>query len=619
MRSAVHKFVAHLGTTGPKISRAIFAAAGFALLSACNQLEQPKVEPFYAETVPPPKQELRWSNGKMPKSLDPAKAVAAPETDVVRAAFEGLTDLDASTLHEEPGVAEKWESTADRRTWTFHLRKDARWTNGDRVTAKDFAASWKRMAVLQDGTSNALLIRNIVGLAPAKSSSESPSDFLQTPTADSTITGEMLQRAATAPKAQMSAQAPEASPRPIASPVPPVSGVEAVDDATLRVRLELPDKDFPKLVAHPIFRPVHASELKDGPGLDPQAITNGAFRIVKIGDDGVSLERSESYWNRKSVSLERVRFVPAATAEAALNAYKNGDLDIITNASFEPLALKLLAPYEDFRRTAHSALNFYEFNTAVAPFSDRRVREALTIAIDRTKLTDAELEGTTRSANALLPVGERRKEIFALDIVRARDLLERAGFPNGEGFPPVHLVVNRNETQNKIAKSVARMWKQNLNIESLIELKEASEIEAVRTSGQFDLLRRGVVLPTNDELVSIESIFGSAVKPQPVVVMGDGTKRAEGPADTPEAPADADPELPTALPGDSIGAAKEPSAPEVFNEEEIAFEMRAIPLYFPISYSMVKPYIRGFDVNGLDAHSLRDVSIDGGWQPRTPR
>jgi oligopeptide transport system substrate-binding protein len=626
MRRVVHSFVTHLGTTGPKIARALLAASGFALFASCSQLEQPKVEPFYAETVPPPKQELRWNNGKMVKSIDPAKATAAPETDVVRSVFEGLTDLDSATLREEPGVAEKWESSPDHRTWTFRLRKDAHWTNGDRVAAGDFVASWKRMAALQAGSSHEILFRNIAGLAPVKKSGEAPSDFLQNPTPESTITGEMLRRTDITPKSQMTAPAPET--RPAASPRSPVQkpetpsvqnpGVEAIDDATLMVRLELPDKDFAKLVAHPLFRPVHPSELKDGPQLDVQSITNGAFRIVKVGDDGVSMERSETYWNRKSVSLERVRFVPTATAEAALKAYKNGELDIITNASFEPLALKLLTPYEDFRRTEHSALNFYEFNTAVEPFSDRRVREALTIAIDRTKLTDGELEGTTRSANAFLPLGDRRKELFAFDVVRARELLEKAGFPNGEGFPPVHLIINRNDAQQRIAKSVARMWRQHLNIETLIDPKEAAEIEPIRQAGEFDLIRRGVVLPTNDELVNIVSIFGSAVKPQPVVVSTDDAKRSEGPAAQTET-ADPQAELPNALPGDAVGPAKGPAAAEIYTEEEIAFEMKAIPLYFPISYSMVKPYIRGFDVNVLDAHSLREVRIDSTWQPKTSR
>ena len=84
----------------------------FALfLSACSELEKPKTEPFYAETAPPPKKEFRWSNGKTPKSFDPALASAPPETDVVRAVFDGLTDTDSKNLQVVPAVAEKWEAS----------------------------------------------------------------------------------------------------------------------------------------------------------------------------------------------------------------------------------------------------------------------------------------------------------------------------------------------------------------------------------------------------------------------------------------------------------------------------------------------------------------------------
>src|SRR4029079_7831004 len=108
----------------------VLAASG--LLAACSEIQRTQPEPFYAETVPPPKQEFRWSNGKMPRSFDPARAAAAPETDVVRALFEGLTEIDTRTLEAVPAAAEKWSSSEDGRVWTFQLRKGARWSNGKR-------------------------------------------------------------------------------------------------------------------------------------------------------------------------------------------------------------------------------------------------------------------------------------------------------------------------------------------------------------------------------------------------------------------------------------------------------------------------------------------------------
>ena len=618
---------------GRKPGRLVFVVLAAMLLAGCDELEQPKAEPFYSVTVPPPKQELRWSNGKTPKSLDPARAAAAPETDIVRAAYEGLTDLDGKSLRETPGVAEKWESTEDLRTWTFYLRKDARWSNGERVTADDFVRAWKRLSTLREKAANSYLFQNIVGMrekdVSPKGPSGEPTDFLNQspPDAGSQPDGQTVE-SGILPKSQLAL--PQGSDQktdlertkaeqPKQAPAVPKFGVEAIDDLTLRVSLELPDKDFPKLVSNPVFRPVYGDGANfDQTKLDAETVTNGAFRIVKIGDDGITLERSETYWNMKSVGLERVRFVPANTAEAALNAYKKGDVDVVTNASFEPLALKLLSPYEDFRRTAHSALNFYEFNTAKAPYSDRRVREALAIAIDRAKLTDGDLEGTNQPAYAFFPLGEKKKEALSLDTVKAKQLLEKAGYANGEGFPPIRLVVNRNDTQQRVARSVARMWKQNLNLDTVIVVKESSEIEAVRETGDFDLVRRGVVLPTNDELVNLESVFGSArkanEKPEADKKAGD---EAAIPFENQPPVSNDDPKGGPLAPTEGETPVESKEIVLTLTEEDAIFELKAIPLYFPTSYSLVKPYIRGFETNGLDAISLKEVSIDNNWQARS--
>jgi oligopeptide transport system substrate-binding protein len=418
---------------------ALIAVAVF--LAGCTQIERPKVEPFFAASAPPSKQELRWSNGKLPKSIDPARAIAAPETDVVRAVYEGLTDLDSKTLRETPAVAEKWESSDDARTWTFHLRKDARWSNGERVTASDFVRSWKR---LRDTPANQHLYQNIVGMiSPTEMTGEpasEPADFL--PLAPSE-TGSQSQT----PNTGTTRPEEEIRPTPPKKKTEQKFGAEAIDDATLKVSLHLPDKDLPRLVANPVFRPVYGDTAKlEKPRPDVANVTNGAFRITKVEDSGVTLERSENYWDKRSVALERIYFEAANTADAALDAYRKGEVDIVTNATFEPAALKVLTPYEDFRRRTHSALNFYEFNRVNPPFDDRRVREALAIAVDREKLVQSDLEGSAQPAYLLFPQSDLKGERLSLDIVKAKDLLAKAGYANGVSFPPIRLVVNRNDT-----------------------------------------------------------------------------------------------------------------------------------------------------------------------------
>ncbi|MFN2502078.1 MAG: peptide ABC transporter substrate-binding protein [Pyrinomonadaceae bacterium] len=584
----------------------------------CDDLQRPKVEPFYSVTVPPPKQELRWTNGKLPKILDPARAATAPETDIVRAAYEGLTELDSRSLQETPAVAERWEASEDLRTWIFYLRKDARWSNGERVTARDFVRSWKRLGRLGNKAANSYLFENILGIGgdPSETPSDVPGDFIPEPPGTPATASEPT-TAAQDPAPGLSAQL--RPPESIDIPEPPKRknviqpGIVALDDITLRVILKNPDKDFPKLVANPIFRPIYGNGNNfEQPGLDPESVTNGAFRIDSISSDGIVLTRSDNYWNKRSIALERVRFVPAASAESALEAYRRGAVDVISNAAFQPLALKLLSPYDDFRRSPHNAINLYEINTYRAPFNDRRVREALALATDRRKLAESDLEGTTQPAISFLPFGgQNNEEALSYDVESARQLLVRAGFSDGKNFPRVRLVINRNDAQQRVARSVARMWKENLNIETEIVVKESSEIEAVRESGDFDIVRRGLVLPTNDEYVSLSAILG-APKPEP----------AASSSIEPKPAADENRERPTRPPsGPSIGL-PDPGMPEnsvstLQNTKETAiFEVRVIPLYFPTSYALVKPYVRGFEMNILDAPSLKEVSIDSSWQPK---
>ncbi|HEX8473625.1 MAG TPA: peptide ABC transporter substrate-binding protein [Pyrinomonadaceae bacterium] len=379
------------------------------LTSGCFESE--RGEPFYGRIVVPHAQEFRWSDGGLPRVFDPALAAAPPDTDAVRAMFEGLTDYDPRSLTPVSAVATRWESSPDGRRWTFYLRRDARWSNGDAVTAKDFVRSWQRTLRLGDRAPHARLLENIEGAENAVALVTDPSQPLSTPVAESDAPAQAT-RQQNAPEAAVSSSQERATPSPSAKP--PVFGARAVDDFVLAVRLRRPDKNFPALVAHPVFRPVYEpdaeSESADAPEVtrkDTDAATqtvvsNGAFRLSTRADDSVLLERASNYWDASKVALERVRFV-AGNAESALATYRNGDVDAVTNAPFEPLALKLLTPYEDFRRGTYGALTYYSFNLKRAPFNDRRVRKALAIALDRERLSMDTMKGATEPAKKFLP------------------------------------------------------------------------------------------------------------------------------------------------------------------------------------------------------------------------
>ena len=606
-------------------------------LISCSELEKPKSEPFFADAPPPQKKEFRWSNGKLPKSFDPALASAPPETDIIRAVFDGLTDTDSKNLQVIPAIAEKWESSDDFKTWTFHLRKNAKWSNGEDVRAEHFVRSWKRLAAMGDKAAHYKLLTNIVGM-------QKPEAEASRPAAENQEIDSLSRQAAnqsppflqSAPGSSNAAAAATPTPSPSARPFEANKtepdkkkeetkfGAEAVDESTLKISLIKPDKEFPALAANPILRPIYGDGKEfEGERLNADIVTNGAFRIFSIGQDGITLDRSEYYWNKDSIELERVRFVPQESAERALEAYRAGELDAVTNADFEPLALKLLTPFDDFKRTTHSAVNFYEFNLQKAPFDNRSIREALAISIDRERLTQDEMEGATEPALSFLPFDEEKEPKLAQDLEKAKKLLADAGFPGGENFPTVQLVVNRNNIQQKIANSVAKMWKENLNIKTSVVVKDSAEIAVAKKTSDFDIIRRNAVLPTTDETANMIAIFPpkKEVKENPAEknpLIEDKTKSSETSQtgqnifeiptfNTLVRESDEKPLMVEYL--DEMSKA-------ILTEDQAISELPAIPLYFPTSYSLVKPYIQGFETNSLDAPSLKNVKIDVNWQPK---
>lgn len=610
-----------------KIRRIVFStglfvfAASALFLTGCTELEKPQTSTYYAETAPPAKQEFRWSNGRMPKTFDPAMASAPPETDVVRAIFDGLTELDARTLEATPAIAEKWSATPDNKIWTFTLRKNAKWSNGKPVTAHEFVASWKRVAEMGATAPRGDLLKNIAGLPvkapePAPTPGE-PNIFLNQFGVPTGLSNSSNSNSSSPlrPTPPANVQANPAIPaKETAKPVEqPKFGVEAKDDNTLVVTLIKPDPHFPRLAASPVFRPIHDVSQFEAGKLRADIVTNGAFRISSTGADGVTMDRAEHYWNRAAVHLERVRFVPKDTAEQALAAYKAGELDAVTNANFEPLALKLLAPYGDFRQTKHGALNFYEFNTERPPFNDRRVREALAISIERERLTEGDMEGASRPALSFLPFEAPDEPKLVQNAEKAKELLSEAGFVEGENFPVIKLLVNRNDTQQRIARSVARMWKQNLNLETEISVKDTAEFETTKGAGDYDIVRRGVVLPTSDETANMLAIFPQT-QPDP----------ADEKLILPSKEVVAIPQMAdSAPPAEPVTPGENPAAdggkPPILSDEDAMRDLAAIPLYFPLSYSLVKSYVQGFETNSLDAPSLKDVRINMNWQPEKPK
>jgi ABC-type oligopeptide transport system substrate-binding subunit len=569
-----------------------------------------EVEQYYGRAVTPRAQEFRWSDGGLPQVFDPALAAAAPDTDAVRAIYEGLTEYDPKTLMPVPGVAARWESSADSREWIFYLRRDARWSNGEPVTAQDFVRSWQRTLQLGDRAPHAKLLNNIQGVVPVEvSQAQSP-----TPAPEEAQT----------PHDSGRKEEPKKETKPEAQkPVP--FGVEAIDDYTLRVRLQRSDPSFPALASHPIFRPVHKQDglLTDSNDTAPSRqhpVSNGAFQLTKVEGDGVVLERAKNYWDAQSVSLQRVQFVPAQDAESALAAYRAGEVDVVSNAGFEPLALKLLSPYRDFRRATFGALTYYSFNTSRPPFDDVRVREALSIAIDRDRISEDQLGGATEPAKKFLPAQVTGTNAAAAshaqappierDVERARKLLAEAGYPEGQKFPQIRLLINRNAQQRQIAETIAAMWRSALNVETEIVLKDWAEYEIAFRAGDYDVARRSYVMQTADESSSLREMFETEAAPAERAPQGTEQATEKKTEDAKNAGGDA-PKEGSEKPSGTVPLAGQSP---ILSEAQALRELPAMPIYFASSYALVKPYVVGFETNLLDAPSLKHVRIDTSWQ-----
>ncbi|MEX0424161.1 peptide ABC transporter substrate-binding protein [Providencia rettgeri] len=390
-----------------------------------------------------------------PASLDPVKSVGLTEAQVMRDLFEGLVNQDD---HGKPipGVAQNWNTT-DNRIWTFTLRADARWSNGDPVTAQDFVYSWQRL-VSPVTSSPFAWFAALAGINNAQS----------------IIDGKL-------PVEQL--------------------GVEAVDTHTLKITLNKPVPYFPSLTANFSLFPVHQGTVEKF-GNDwikvGNLVGNGAFVLSdRVVNEKIVLVPNKNYWDHQNTVITKVTFVPINQESHATNRYLAGDLDI-TESFPKQRYQKLLKdiPNEVFTPDQLGTY-YYAFNTQRAPTDDVRVRKALSMAIDRQLI-----------ANKVLGTGEKPANYFTPDVTdgfkpekglynsysqkeldqQAKVLLQQAGF--GPNHPlELTLLYNSSENHQKIAIAIASMWKKKLGAEVKLVNQEWKTYIDSRNTGNFDVIR----------------------------------------------------------------------------------------------------------------------------------
>ena len=481
------------------------AAATLALVS-CSGVSADNE--FFGRVTPPEGQVMRYISGSEPESLDPPVSSGQPEARLYMALFEGLTDYNPKTAGPIPGVAEIWEANADNSEFVFHLREDARWSNGEPVTAADFVYSWRRALSPELASRNAYLAYDIkyaqayneggvFVLDPEtgeflheKEAAEVPPDSEESDDSHGDTPFHAYIRDSTrltfpgdeASRAAMFAEDADLAARVAGKEFVPVQaesiGIEAVDDHTFRVTLVRPAPYFVGLVAHQTFKPVlrWVIEQYGEAWTKPENIvTNGPFKLESWKPyNEIVMVRDPMYWDAETVRLDKLIFYPMEDATTMMNLYKAGEVDAVYNHVVPVAWLDLIRPLGDYMDAPENAVGYYMFNVTRPPMDDIRVRKAFNASIDKEAL--AQYRRVTKPLTAFSPEGiypgypQPKGDPF--DAERARQWLAEAGYVDSAGnFDPstfpieeVELTYNTSESNRQVAEFIQAQWKQNLGL-----------------------------------------------------------------------------------------------------------------------------------------------------------
>ena len=409
-------------------------------------------------------QELVRGNGAEPASLDPQKVEGTPGSRVTRDLFEGLVtqDQDGNTI---PAQAESWEISEDNKVFTFKIRDDANWSNGDPVTAEDFVFAFQR------------------AVDPATASRYAW--FMEIPTiinASEIIAGK--------------------------SAVDSL-GVKAVDSKTFQVTLEKPVPYFIKMLAHQTMFPVPKKVVDQHGDQWTRAeniVTNGAYVLDQwIVNERIVLKRNNGYWNDKETVINQVTHLPITSETSELNRYKAGELDmtaVIPSKHFSSLQKEIP---EEIQISPQLGTYYYEFNIEAKPFNDVRVRKALSYAINREVITknitkQGEIPAYTFTPGAVAgftpPATDYSQMTQKERAAKAKQLLEDAGY-NKSNPLKLNLLYNTNESHKDIAVAISYMWK-SLGVETTLENQEWKTFLDTKNDGKFEIARAGWIGDYNE-------------------------------------------------------------------------------------------------------------------------
>ena len=403
------------------------------LLAACNRRETPVDEGIRSQT-------LLVGNLAEPRDLDPQVVTAYTDMNILAAIFEGLTVLDEKTGIALPGTADRWEISPNGLVYTFHLRPTARWSNGDKVTAQDFAYSFRRI------------------LTPAFASEYA---YMLWPIRNA--------------EAFNSGKITDAAQLGIATP----------DESTLVLTLERPTPYLLALAAHSTWYPVPRATIEKFGHLDQPGtawtragnlVGNGPFTLTEWTTNArITVDKNLHYWDATNVRLNRIRFFPTESADVDERNFRAGQVHITYDVPVSKIAGYRAESTSPLRNDPLLGMYYLNFNVTKPPFNNALLRRALSLAIDREAISRTVYDDVWPASFSFTPPncgGYTANAKVKEDYAEARRLLAEAGFPGGKGLPSISLQVLNDVRQPKVAEALQAMWLRELGIHLTIESSE---------------------------------------------------------------------------------------------------------------------------------------------------
>ncbi|MGK0297469.1 MAG: oligopeptide transport system substrate-binding protein [Gammaproteobacteria bacterium] len=517
--------------------------------SACSQDQISNVDSGTENQI------LHMGNGTEPQDLDPHTVTGVPERRLGVALFEGLLTYNTKTLELMPGVAKSWEISDDNLTYTFHIRQNSRWSNGDPVTAHDFVYSWNRILHPQLANEYAYSYYSIVN-AEAFNTSKT-TDFNQV-------------------------------------------GIKASDDHTLVFTME---KDWPvflELMAD--IYPVHKKTIESHGDMWDRGtswtrpgnhIGNGPFKLDEwVPNKIITVTRNEYYWDSDKVKLNGIHFHPIENATTEERMFRTRQLHIINGLVSEKIEQYKNETPELLRIFPIYGTYYYLINTTRPELSDIRVRKALAMTINREQIVNNITKGGQIPAYSLNPIdpnGYEPQSGIEYNPGKAKELLAEAGYPDGQGFPAFEILYNTLEGHQQIALAIQQMWQSILNIEVTLVNQEWMVFLDTQKQKNYDISRMGALAGIADPGDFLDSFTSNS-----------GMNNTGW----------ANPEY-DALIKKAVNISDKNERFRIYQEAEkiITNEVPLIPIYYYTRVRLISTDVKGWNNNLLDNISYKDIYL----------